>query len=124
MTTWAQHVGKFAKKHNIKLGQAMKNSKCKQEWKQMKHGGDAELEQKNLDGDAELEKNVDGGAELEKNVDGGAELEKNVDGGAELEQKNMEVKSEGGSRRRRRSMKKSSRRRGRSLKNKSRKNKK
>ena len=93
MTTWAQHVGKFAERHNIKLGQAMKNSKCKQEWKQMKHGGNTGLKE-------------------------------NVDGGAELEQKNMEVKVEGGSRRRRRSMKKSSRRRGRSLKNKSRKNKK
>ena len=87
MTTWAEHVGKFAKRHNIKLGQAMQNPKCKREWKQMKHGG-AELEQKNVDGGAELEqKNVDGGAELEQNnVDGGAELEQNnVDGGAELE---------------------------------------
>ena len=42
MTTWAQHVGKFAKKNNMKLGQAMKNSKCKAEWKKIKiSGGDA-----------------------------------------------------------------------------------
>ena len=41
MTTWAQHVGKFAKKNNMKLGQAMKNSKCKSEWKKIKiSGGD------------------------------------------------------------------------------------
>lgn len=39
MITWAQHVGKFAKENNMKLGQAMKSSKCKAEWKKIKNSG-------------------------------------------------------------------------------------
>ena len=41
MTTWAQHVGKFAKENNMKLGKAMQSPKCKAEWKKIKvSGGD------------------------------------------------------------------------------------
>ena len=37
--SWAHHVGKFAKENGMKLGQAMKNKKCKEEWKKMKKMG-------------------------------------------------------------------------------------
>jgi len=41
MTTWAEHVGKFAKENNMKLGKAMQSPKCKAEWKKIKvSGGD------------------------------------------------------------------------------------
>ena len=39
MTTWAQHVGKFAKENNMKLGKAMQSPKCKAEWKKIKIAG-------------------------------------------------------------------------------------
>ena len=30
---WAKHVSEFAKNNDMPLGKAMKNKKCKQEWK-------------------------------------------------------------------------------------------
>ena len=34
--SWPKHVSKFANDNNITLGEAMKNKKCKQLWKELK----------------------------------------------------------------------------------------
>ena len=36
---WAKHVSEFAKDNEMPLGKAMKNKKCKQEWKLKKKRG-------------------------------------------------------------------------------------
>jgi hypothetical protein len=50
MSAWINHVKKFAKKHNIKYGEALGNTECRKEYKNGKPIVGGEQEQKQEEG--------------------------------------------------------------------------